>query len=315
MISGKKVLITGGAGFIGSNLCQKLLEMDNKVFCLDNLYTGRMENIASFLDNPNFAFIEHDVTEPYDIECDLIFNLACPASPIHYQADPIKTMLTNVLGAINALNNAKKYDAIILQASTSEVYGDPLIHPQVENYRGNVNPDGIRACYDEGKRSAETIFFDYNRKYGTKIKIARIFNTYGPKMRQDDGRVISNFIVQALKNEKLTVYGNGDQTRSFCYIDDLIDGFLKLISSEDSFTGPCNLGNPGEFTILELCDLICQKIKTNSKIVFCKLPSDDPTKRKPNIDLAINRLNWKPHTSLNDGLDKTIEYFRKDLKK
>lgn len=309
----RRILVTGGAGFIGSNLCYKLLEEDNYVICLDNLFTGNKKNIENLITNKNFEFIQHDVVNSLDIEVNQIYNLACPASPPFYQLDPIKTIKTNVLGAINMLELAKKNNATILQASTSEVYGEPLVHPQPENYRGNVNPIGIRACYDEGKRAAETLFFDYYRQYGLNIKVIRIFNTYGSNMNPDDGRVVSNFIVQALKSEDITIYGNGTQTRSFCYIDDLIDGIIKMMNSDNKFIGPVNLGNPSEFTIEQLARKVLEKIDTSSKIIYKPLPQDDPTQRKPVIDLAKQMLNWEPMTSLDDGLDKTIEYFKKVL--
>lgn len=309
----KRILVTGGAGFIGSNLCHKLLEEDNYVICLDNLFTGNKKNIENLITNKNFEFIRHDVVNSLDIEVNQIYNLACPASPPFYQLDPIKTIKTNVIGAINMLELAKKNNATILQASTSEVYGEPLVHPQPESYRGNVNPIGIRACYDEGKRAAETLFFDYYRQYGLNIKVIRIFNTYGSNMNPDDGRVVSNFIVQALKSEDITIYGNGTQTRSFCYIDDLIDGIIKMMNSDNKFIGPVNLGNPSEFTIEQLAKKVLEKVDTSSKIIYKKLPQDDPTQRKPVIDLAKQMLNWEPITSLDDGLDKTIEYFKKVL--
>lgn len=309
----RKILVTGGAGFIGSNLCHKLLEEDNYVFCLDNLFTGNKKNIEKLIRNKNFEFIQHDVINSLDIEVNQIYNLACPASPPFYQLDPIKTIKTNVIGVINMLELAKKNNATILQASTSEVYGEPLVHPQPESYRGNVNPIGIRACYDEGKRAAETLFFDYYRQYGLNIKVIRIFNTYGSKMNPDDGRVVSNFIVQALKEEDITIYGNGTQTRSFCYIDDLVDGMIKMMNSDNNFVGPVNLGNPSEFTIKQLAEKVLEKIDTSSKIIYNPLPQDDPTQRKPVIDLAKQMLNWSPTTSLDDGLDKTIEYFKKAL--
>lgn len=309
----RRILVTGGAGFIGSNLCYKLLEEDNYVICLDNLFTGNKKNIENLITNKNFEFIRHDVVNSLDIEVNQIYNLACPASPPFYQLDPIKTIKTNVIGAINMLELAKKNNATILQASTSEVYGEPLVHPQPESYRGNVNPIGIRACYDEGKRAAETLFFDYYRQYGLNIKVIRIFNTYGSNMNPDDGRVVSNFIVQALKSEDITIYGNGTQTRSFCYIDDLIDGIIKMMNSDNKFIGPVNLGNPSEFTIEQLAKKVLEKVDTSSKIIYKKLPQDDPTQRKPVIDLAKQMLNWEPMTSLDDGLDKTIEYFKKVL--
>ena len=311
----KRILITGGAGFIGSHLCEKLLQDDNNyVICLDNFYTGSKENIQHLISNPNFELIEHDITQPINIKADEIYNLACPASPIHYQYNPIMTMKTSVLGIINVLELAKKYNAKILQASTSEVYGDPTIHPQDETYWGNVNPIGIRSCYDEGKRCAETLMIDYHRQHNVNIKIVRIFNTFGPNMALNDGRVVSNFIVQALKNEDITIYGEGNQTRSFCYVSDLVQGLIKMMNTSSEIIGPINLGNPLERTILNLAELILSKINTKSKIIFKDLPQDDPIKRKPDITLAKNVLNWQPQISIEDGLDKTIEYFEKKLK-
>ncbi len=308
----KKILITGGAGFIGTHLCKKLLSENNIVMCLDNFFTGRHKNIEQFIQNPNFRLIEHDIINPIDIEVDEIYNLACPASPPHYQYDPIKTMQTSVLGIINMLELAKKYKAKILQASTSEVYGDPLIHPQVESYWGNVNPIGIRSCYDEGKRCAETLIMDYHRTEGLDTKIVRIFNTYGPYMTPDDGRVVSNFILQALKNEDITIYGKGTQTRSFCYVDDLVDGLIKMMESD--LTGPVNLGNPSERTILEFAELIIQITNSKSKIIYTQLPKDDPAKRQPDISIAKKYLNWEPKIDIYKGLDNTIEYFTHLLK-
>lgn len=305
----KRILITGGAGFIGSHLCKKLVEENNHVICLDNFFTGRKENIEALLPLPNFELITHDIIDPIDIQVDEIYNLACPASPPHYQYDPIKTAKTSVMGALHMLALAKKYDAKILQASTSEVYGDPEIHPQPETYRGCVNPIGIRACYDEGKRMAETLFFDYHRQFQTKIKVIRIFNTYGTNMDPKDGRVVSNFITQALKNEDITMYGDGLQTRSFCYIDDMIDGIYKMMQSSDSFTGPVNIGNPGEFSMMELAEKVMKLVDTKSEIVHMALPQDDPMQRKPIIDLAKKELGWEPKVKLEDGLVKTIEYF------
>lgn len=307
----KKILITGGAGFLGSHLCRRLLKENNEVICLDNFFTGVKENIIDLLPNPYFELIRHDVQEPILLEVDEIYNLACPASPPYYQFDPVATTRTSVLGAINMLEIAKKCKAKILQASTSEVYGDPEVHPQPESYRGNVSTTGIRACYDEGKRCAETLFFDYQRQYNVKIKIARIFNTYGPYMNQNDGRVVSNFIVQALKNKDITIYGNGKQTRSFQYVDDLIDGIIKLMNSSDNFTGPVNIGNPSEFTMIELAQKIIELTNSKSNLVFKPLPLDDPMQRQPVIDLAKKELNWEPHVKLEDGLKKTIEYFIK----
>lgn len=311
----KRILVTGGAGFLGSHLCERLLSEGNEVICIDNLFTGSKDNIWHLIDNKNFEFIRHDIIQPIYLEVDQIYNLACPASPPYYQFDPIKTIKTSVLGAINMLGLAKRTKATILQASTSEVYGDPKVHPQQENYRGNVNPIGIRACYDEGKRVAETLFFDYHRQHNVRIKVIRIFNTYGPKMAFDDGRVISNFIVQALKGEDITIYGDGDQTRSFCYVDDLIEGIIKMMNSEDEFTGPINLGNPVEFTIKQLAEKILQKIDTKSKLVYKPLPQDDPLQRKPLIDSAKQNLNWEPSITLDKGLNNTIKYFKEILNK
>ena len=310
----KKILVTGGAGFLGSHLCDRLINKGHEVLCLDNFFTGSKENIAHLLGNPNFELIRHDVTFPIYLEVDQIYNLACPASPIHYQSDPVQTIKTSVQGAINMLGLAKRTGARILQASTSEIYGDPEIHPQVESYWGNVNSIGPRSCYDEGKRCAETLFFDYERQHGLDIKVVRIFNTFGPRMHPNDGRVVSNFIVQALNDKDLTIYGNGIQTRSFCYVDDLIDGFLKMMESKSDFKGPVNLGNFDEFTMLELANKIIEKIGGNSKISFVTLPTDDPKRRKPDISLAYNKLGWKPKISLDYGLEKTINYFRKFLK-
>lgn len=306
----KRVLVTGGAGFIGSHLCERLLELGYEVICMDNLFTGQKDNIRHLLNNPYFEFIRKDVTEDIQVECDQIYNLACPASPIHYQYDPIKTIKTSFIGALHVLGLAKRCNATVLQASTSEVYGDPEVHPQPETYWGHVNPDGIRSCYDEGKRAAETLFFDYHRQHGVKIKVVRIFNTYGPNMRGDDGRVVSNFIVQALKGEDITIYGDGKQTRSFCYVDDLVEALIKMMNSRDDFTGPVNLGNPGEFTMLELAEKVIAQTSSKSKIVYMPLPQDDPTQRKPVIDLAKKELNWQPSILLDEGLKKTIEYFK-----
>lgn len=306
----KKILVTGGAGFIGSHLCERLLNEGNEVICIDNLFTGSKKNIVQLLSNPYFEFIRHDVNIPMFVEVDEIFNLACPASPIHYQYDAIQTVKTSVMGAINVLGLAKRTKAKVLQASTSEVYGDPIIHPQIESYWGNVNPIGIRSCYDEGKRCAETLFMDYHRMNDVKIKIIRIFNTYGPRMHQNDGRVVSNFIVQALKNEDITIYGNGSQTRSFQYVDDLIEAMIRMMNSKDSFIGPVNIGNPNEFTILELAELIIKLTNSSSKINFHPLPQDDPKQRQPDIDLAKNNLFWKPEIQLVTGLLRTIDYFR-----
>lgn len=304
-----KILITGGAGFLGSHLCEKLLNENNTIYCLDNLYTGSMDNIQRFMNNKNFNFINHDIINPIDIEVEQIYNLACPASPPHYQKDAIFTLRTNIDGIFNMLELAKKYNARVFQASTSEIYGEPEVHPQTESYRGNVNTIGIRACYDEGKRVAETICFDYNRQHNVDIRIVRIFNTYGPYMSPDDGRVVSNFIIQSLQNLDITMYGDGSQTRSFCYVDDLIDGFVKMMNS-DNFLGPVNLGNPGEFTIKELAEKIIKLTNATSKIKFEPLPSDDPTQRKPIIELANEKLNWQPQINLDEGLQRTIDYFK-----
>lgn len=307
----KKVLVTGGAGFLGSHLCERLLEEDNEVICLDNYFTGQKENVVHLLENPYFELIRHDITMPFFIEVDEIYNLACPASPIHYQYNPIKTVKTSVMGAINMLGLAKRIKAKILQASTSEVYGDPEVHPQKESYWGHVNPIGTRACYDEGKRCAETLFVNYHLQNDVRIKIIRIFNTYGPRMHPNDGRVVSNFIVQALQNNDITVYGDGGQTRSFQYCDDLIDGMIKMMATGDDFTGPVNIGNPGEFTILELAEKVIEMTGSDSKIVFEPLPEDDPMQRQPDITLAKEKLNWSPSINLEKGLGKTIDYFRK----
>lgn len=309
----KTILITGGAGFLGSNLCEKLLKQDNKVICVDNLYTGKKKNIEHLLSNPNFSFIKHDIINSLELEehIDEIYNLACPASPPFYQADPIGTTKTCVFGIINMLELAKKNNAKILQASTSEVYGEPEIHPQVETYRGNVNPIGIRSCYDEGKRAAESLMFDYHRLYNIDIKVIRIFNTYGPKMNPDDGRVVSNFIVQALRGEDITVYGDGMQTRSFCYVDDLLEGMVRLMNS--NINGPVNIGNPGEFTMLELANKVIKFTNSTSKIAYRPIPSDDPTRRRPNISIAKEKLNWEPLINLDCGLKQTIEYFKDNI--
>lgn len=306
-----RVLVTGGAGFLGSHLCERLLQDGNDVICVDNLYTGSKDNIRHLMTNPYFEFIRHDVTEPLYVEVDQIYNLACPASPVHYQSNPVKTTKTSVYGALNMLGLAKRVHARILQASTSEVYGDPEIHPQPESYRGCVNPIGIRSCYDEGKRVAETLFFDYKRMHNIEIKVMRIFNTYGPRMNPQDGRVVSNFIVQALKGEDITIYGDGSQTRSFCYVDDLIEGMVRLMASPAEFTGPCNLGNPGEFTIRQLAEKIVEKTGSKSKLIYQPLPADDPLQRKPAIDLAKEHLGWEPKVMLDEGLDKTIAYFKR----
>lgn len=306
----KTVLVTGGAGFVGSHLCKALLERGNHVVCIDNFISGRLSNIEPLKKNPEFDLLIHDVTEPYNFYVDEIFNLACPASPIFYQKDPIATYKTTVLGAINALDLALRWNAKIFQASTSEVYGDALVHPQPESYWGNVNPHGVRSCYDEGKRGAESLFFDYRRKHGIRIKVARIFNTYGPNMNVDDGRVVSNFIIQALQNRDITVYGDGKQTRSFCYVDDLIRGMLALMDSDDTVTGPVNLGNPGEFTMLELAEKVLKQTGSKSKLAFLPLPGDDPRLRRPDITLAKELLGWKPEIPLDEGLKRTIEYFK-----
>jgi UDP-glucuronate decarboxylase len=306
----KRVLVTGGAGFLGSFLCERLLKEDCDVVCVDNFYTGTKRNIVHLLENPYFELMRHDITFPLYLEVDEIYNLACPASPVHYQNDPVQTTKVNVHGAINMLGLAKRLKAKILQASTSEVYGDPTVHPQREDYRGNVNCIGPRSCYDEGKRCAETLFFDYRRQHKTKIKVARIFNTYGPRMHPNDGRVISNFIVQALLGRDITVYGDGRQTRSFCFVDDLIDGLFRLMNSPDDFTGPVNIGNPGEYTILELADKIITLTGAKSTIVYKPLPQDDPLQRRPDITLAREKLGWNPVTDLENGLLRTIDYFK-----
>lgn len=307
----KRVLVTGGAGFLGSHLCNRLIEQGEDVICLDNLFTGRKNNIRHLLGHPDFEFIRHDITESIYIEVDQIYNLACPASPIHYQYNPIKTAKTSVIGTLNMLGLAKRVKARILQASTSEVYGDPEVHPQPEDYRGCVNPIGIRSCYDEGKRMAETLCFDYYRQHHVDIKVVRIFNTYGPNMSINDGRVISNFIVQALKNENITLYGDGTQTRSFCYVDDLIDGLIRMMNSREGFTGPCNIGNPCEYTMLELAEKIISLTHSQSRVVYMSLPQDDPMQRKPVIDLAMRELSWGPQIQLEEGLVSTINYFKK----
>ena len=308
-IDQKRILVTGGAGFIGSHLCERLLAEGHDVLCVDNFYTGTKRNMLPFLDNPFFELLRHDITFPLFVEVDEIYNLACPASPIHYQNDPVQTTKVNVHGSINMLGLAKRLKSKILQASTSEVYGNPTVHPQVETYWGSVNPIGPRACYDEGKRCAETLFFDYHRQHKLKIKVARIFNTYGPRMHPNDGRVVSNFIVQALKSQPLTIYGNGSQTRAFCYVDDLVDGLIRLMNTPDALTGPVNLGNPGEFTILELAELILELTGSSSEIHYEPLPQDDPQQRKPDIRLAREVLEWEPKIPLKEGLQKTIDYF------
>jgi UDP-glucuronate decarboxylase len=307
----KRILVSGGAGFLGSHLCEKLLQEGNEVLCVDNLFTGRKVNIHHLLENKNFEFLRHDVTFPLFVEVDEIYNLACPASPVHYQFDPVQTTKTSVIGAINMLGLAKRLKIKILQASTSEVYGDPEIHPQPESYKGSVSTIGIRACYDEGKRCAETLFFDYHRQHKVDIKVMRIFNTYGPRMHPNDGRVVSNFIVQALKGEDITIFGDGMQTRSFCYVDDLIEGMYRLMNSRKGFTGPVNIGNPGEFTMLELARKILGITGSKSKLKFLPLPQDDPMQRQPIIDLAKKELDWEPRVQLEEGLLKTIDYFRK----
>jgi UDP-glucuronate decarboxylase len=310
----KTVMVTGGAGFIGSHLCERLLDLGHEVLCVDNFFTGTRRNIQPLLANPRFELLRHDICNPLDIEAGEIYNLACPASPVHYQFDPVKTTQTCVHGSINMLDLAKRIKAPILQASTSEVYGDPEIHPQREDYWGNVNPIGIRSCYDEGKRCAETLFFDYWRQYGIKIKVVRIFNTYGPRMRPDDGRVVSNFIVQALRNQPLTIYGDGTQTRSFQYVDDLVEGMVRMMQDTNGFTGPVNLGNPGEFTMLELAQAVIELTGSKSELVFHPLPGDDPKRRKPDIALARKMLDgWEPKVQLREGLARTIAYFRETL--
>lgn len=310
----KRVLVTGGAGFIGSHLCERLLSEGNDVICLDNYFSSSKDNVRHLLDDHNFELVRHDVTVPYYAEVDEVYNLACPASPVYYQRNPIKTMKTSIYGALNMLGLAKRVGAKILQSSTSEVYGDPVVHPQVESYWGNVNPMGIRSCYDEGKRAAESLFMDYYRQHKVNIKIIRIFNTYGPRMNTNDGRVVSNFIVQALRNKDITIYGDGMQTRSFQYIDDLIEGIVRMMDTPDDFLGPVNIGNPGEFTMLELAQKVIEMINSKSKIVFMPLPSDDPKQRRPDITLAKERLEgWTPQVKLEDGLRKTIEYFESML--
>jgi UDP-glucuronate decarboxylase len=306
----KKILVTGGAGFLGSHLCERLLREGNEVVCLDNYFTGQKQNVVHLLSNPFFELVRHDVTMPFFIEVDEIYNLACPASPIHYQYNAIKTVKTSVMGAINMLGLAKRIKARILQASTSEVYGDPEVHPQVESYWGHVNPIGIRSCYDEGKRIAETLFVNYHQQNNVRIKIMRIFNTYGPRMHPNDGRVVSNFIVQALKGQDITMYGDGSQSRSFCYVDDLLEGMIRLMNSREEFTGPVNIGNPNEFTMLELAEKVIKLTGSKSKIIYMPLPADDPTQRQPNISLAKKELGWEPKIMLDEGLAKTIDYFK-----
>jgi UDP-glucuronate decarboxylase len=309
----KRILVTGGAGFLGSHLCERMLNDGNDVLCVDNFYSGTKDNIAHLMGNPHFELMRHDVCFPLYVEVDEIYNLACPASPVHYQSDPIQTTKTSVLGAMNMLGLAKRNKATILQASTSEVYGDPEVHPQKESYWGHVNTIGIRSCYDEGKRCAETLFFDYKRQHDVEIKVVRIFNTYGPRMHPNDGRVVSNFIVQALRGEDITIYGDGSQTRSFCYADDLIEGFVRMMASDKAVTGPINMGNPGEFTMLELAQAILKQVGSQSKLVFKPLPQDDPKKRRPDITLAKQHLDWEPKINLEAGLEKTIAYFKKFL--
>lgn len=309
----KRVMVTGGSGFVGSHLCERLLAQGSDVLCVDNFYSGTKDNVAHLLSNPHFELMRHDVTFPLYVEVDEIYNLACPASPVHYQRDPVQTTKTSVHGAINVLGLAKRTKARIFQASTSEVYGDPELHPQPESYWGRVNPIGVRSCYDEGKRCAETLFFDYHRQHGVEIKVARIFNTYGPRMHPNDGRVVSNFIVQALRGEDLTIYGDGSQTRSFCYVDDLIEGFMRLMASPADLVGPVNLGNPLEFTMLELAEAVLGKVGGQSRLVFKPLPQDDPKQRRPDISLAKSALNWAPTVELSEGLDHTIHYFRQFL--
>lgn len=310
----RRILVTGGAGFLGSHLCDRLLADGNEVLCVDNLFTGRKQNIYHLLGNPHFEFMRHDITFPLFVEVDAIYNLACPASPVHYQFDPVQTTKTSVVGAVNVLGLAKRLKIPILQASTSEVYGDPTVHPQTEEYRGNVNPIGPRACYDEGKRCAETLFFDYWRQHNMEIKVIRIFNTYGPRMHPSDGRVVSNFIMQALASEDITIYGDGSQTRSFCYVDDLIEGMIRMMASPPDFTGPVNIGNPVEFTIKELAEKVIAMTKSTSTLVYSDLPVDDPLHRKPDISLANNCLGWEPQVMLNKGLERTIAFFQQ-LKK
>jgi UDP-glucuronate decarboxylase len=313
-LSSKRVLVTGGAGFVGSHLCERLVNAGHEVLCVDNFFTGRRANVGHLIGNPRFELMRHDVTFPLYVEVDEIYNLACPASPVHYQYDPVQTTKTSVHGAINMLGLAKRVRAKILQASTSEVYGDPQVHPQIETYWGHVNPIGIRSCYDEGKRCAETLFFDYHRQHKLRIKVARIFNTYGPRMHPNDGRVVSNFIVQALQGEDITVYGQGEQTRSFCYVDDLVEALMRLMATGDGFTGPVNLGNPGEFTILQLAQKVIDIVGSKSKIVFRPLPGDDPMQRQPDLTVARRELGWEPTTMLDEGLKRTVAYFEARLR-
>lgn len=305
-----KILVTGGAGFIGSHLCRRFVEEGHEVICMDNLFTGSKENVRDLMGKENFTFVEHDVTEPYDADVERIYNLACPASPVHYQKDPVKTAKTGFLGAINALELARRRNARVLQTSTSEVYGEPQVHPQTENYRGNVNPIGIRACYDESKRIAETLFFDYHRMYGTDIRVVRIFNTYGPYMDPQDGRVVSNFIMQALRGEDITLYGDGSQTRSFCYVSDMVEGLVRMMEQDSGFIGPVNLGNPAEITVRELAETVIPMIDPSLRMVCVELPSDDPTRRRPDISLAGEKLGWAPSVPLKEGLARTVGYFR-----
>ncbi len=311
--SKKRILITGGGGFLGSHLCENLLSKGHEVICVDNFFTGSKQNVAHLMSNPDFEIIRHDVTFSLHVEVDEIYNLACPASPVYYQFNPVQTVKTSVHGAINMLGLAKRLKAKILQASTSEIYGDPIVHPQTEDYWGNVNPIGPRSCYDEGKRCAETLFFDYNRQYDLKVKVARIFNTYGPRMQPDDGRVVSNFVVQAIQGKDITVYGDGSQTRSFCFVDDMVDGLIKLMNSRDEFVGPVNLGNPNEFTVKYLAEKVIKLSGSSSKIVFQPLPQDDPKQRQPDIALARKAIGWSPEIELTDGLKHTIDYFTKEL--
>lgn len=311
----KRVLVTGGAGFLGSHLCERLLKQECEVICVDNFYSGTKDNVKHLLNNPNFELIRHDVTFPLHAEVDEIYNLACPASPVHYQRNPVQTIKTSIHGAINVLELAKQTNARVFQSSTSEVYGDPEVHPQHESYWGRVNPIGIRSCYDEGKRCAETLFFDYHRQHGLEIKVVRIFNTYGPRMHPNDGRVVSNFIVQALRGEDITIYGDGSQTRSFCYVEDLIDGFIQMMSSSKKITGPVNLGNPTEFSIRQLAEIILRLVGGESKLVIKPLPQDDPKQRRPDINLAKQELSWEPKVELEDGLLSTISYFKAEIAK